>query len=92
MLLLYTCIHVQVCTCINVYMYQYVYVSTYSYIHGYTYTFFTSLPLYFLSDFLDFAILGLISVNALFHNVFHKGTNSKTFLVGNGLHLANKFC
>ena len=75
-----------VCTCINVYMYQriHVYMATRTHFH------ITSFDV-FCSDFLDFTILRLISINTLFHNVFHKGTDSETFLVGNSLNLDHKF-
>ena len=35
-------------------------------------------------------MLGLISLYTLFHDIFHKGTDSKAFFVGNGLHLVHK--
>ena len=44
----------------------------------------------FRPDFLHFTMLGLISLNTLFHNILHKGTDSKTLLVSNGLYLVNK--
>lgn len=41
----------------------------------------------FMLDFPHLTILGFIGSNTLAHHVFHQSTNSKPFLVSNGLHL-----
>ena len=35
-------------------------------------------------------MLGLISLYTLFHDIFHKGTDSKAFFVSNGLNFVHK--
>lgn len=71
---MYICIHIHMWTCPHIYM------STW--LHN-----FMNL---FRPDFLHFTMLGLISLNTLFHNILHKGTDSKTLLMSNGLYLVNK--
>ena len=81
-------------TCINVYMYICINVHVYQCIHVYMATrphFLHNFTDGFSPDFLDLTIFRLISFNALFHDVFHEGTDGETFLSGDGLNLVNEF-
>ena len=72
--------------CINVHVYQCIHVYMATRPH-----FLHDFPDGFSPDFLDLTILRLISFNALFHDVFHEGTDGETFLSGNALNLVNEF-
>ncbi len=54
-------------------------------------TFLHDFPDGFSPDFLDLTIFQLISFNALFHDVFHEGTDGEAFLSGDALNLVNEF-
>lgn len=74
----------------QVYMSSCPHVYTSTHIHGYMSTWLHNFMNLFRPDFLHLTMLGLISLNTLFHNILHKGTDGKAFLMRNGLHLVNK--
>ena len=71
-------------------MYSCPHVYTSTYIHDYISTWLHHLMNFFRPYFLYLSMLGFISLYTLFHDIFHKGTDSKTFFVGNGLHFVHK--